>query len=208
MGVIKQGILGGFSGSVGAITGSSWKGVAVIKAKPLSVANPKTALQVTNREKFAQAVKFSKAILVGTIKPLLDRGAVKQSGYNKFVSLNQAQFSTVKLANPGLLTIAQGVVTGISELAGSVQYAGHTVTATFTDNTGVGDALATDKLHGVIYNETLNEAVSMITTRTRADLTAVTPVPASWVSPHVIHVWCAYLRADGSKTSNTSYDAV
>ena len=46
MGILKQGILGGFSGKVANVVGTSWKGIAVIKAMPLSVANPKTAGQV------------------------------------------------------------------------------------------------------------------------------------------------------------------
>lgn len=52
MATIKQGALGGFSGKVGPITGSSWKGKAVIKARPLSVNDPNTVLQQQIRAKF------------------------------------------------------------------------------------------------------------------------------------------------------------
>jgi len=35
MGTIKKGILGGFSGKVGTVVGSSWKGIVLIyKSKP------------------------------------------------------------------------------------------------------------------------------------------------------------------------------
>ena len=37
MGKIKQGILGGFRGTVGTVVGSSWNGIAYMKGKPQSV---------------------------------------------------------------------------------------------------------------------------------------------------------------------------
>ena len=43
MGKIKQGILGGFKGTVGTVIGSSWNGIAYMKGRPQSVKNPKTA---------------------------------------------------------------------------------------------------------------------------------------------------------------------
>jgi len=88
MGVIRRGLLGGFSGRVGNIVGSSWKGIAVIKSLPLSVANPQTTGQVTQRNKFTNTVDFSTSALSAWIKPLWDRFASQMSGYNAFVSTN------------------------------------------------------------------------------------------------------------------------
>src|SRR5690606_508733 len=42
MGIIKQGILGGFSGKVGNVVGASWKGIDYIRSLPSSVSNPRT----------------------------------------------------------------------------------------------------------------------------------------------------------------------
>lgn len=70
MATIKQGILGGFSGRVGTIVGTSWKGIAVMKSLPLSVANPKTAGQVGQRTKFSSVVALASVILSSIIKPL------------------------------------------------------------------------------------------------------------------------------------------
>ena len=52
MGKIKQGILGGFRGTVGTVVGSSWNGIAYMKGKPQSVKNPKTAAQLQQRAYF------------------------------------------------------------------------------------------------------------------------------------------------------------
>jgi len=46
MGKISQGILGGFSGKVGSVVGANWKGINYMRAKAVSVANPRTDGQV------------------------------------------------------------------------------------------------------------------------------------------------------------------
>jgi hypothetical protein len=122
MAVIKQGILGGFSGKVGAVIGSSWKGIAVIKAMPLSVAQPVTAKKTNAKARFANVVSLSKDILTDTIKPLLDRSSVGMSGYNQFANMNKACFDHTGFINLSQLKISKGRVGGgHSDLAGSVQ---------------------------------------------------------------------------------------
>jgi hypothetical protein len=122
MGIIKQGILGGFSGKVGNIIGSSWKGIAVIKAMPLSVAQPVTAKKTAAKARFAEVVSFSKPILVDVIKPLLDRKAVKMSGYNSFAVMNKDNFDSNGVLDYSVLKISQGNIANFpSDLAGSVQ---------------------------------------------------------------------------------------
>ena len=56
MGTIKQGILGGFSGKVGTVVGSSWKGISYMRGQAQSVKNPRTAKQMAQRDKFSLAL--------------------------------------------------------------------------------------------------------------------------------------------------------
>jgi len=56
MGTIKKGILGGFSGKVGTVVGSSWKGISYMRSLPLKVRNPRTLRQLDQRSKFAIAL--------------------------------------------------------------------------------------------------------------------------------------------------------
>jgi len=121
MGVIKQGIMGGFSGKVGGIVGSSWKGIAVIKAMPLSVSQPNTTKQINAKEKFANTVNAATSILVDVIKPLLDRTAVKMSGYNAFMQMNKGCFDQLGMKNYSSLKVARGRLAAGSDLAGSLQ---------------------------------------------------------------------------------------
>lgn len=89
MGKIKQGILGGFANKVGTVVGSSWKGIAVMRSMPLSVANPKTTAQVSNRGKFAQVVKNGQQLLSSVVQPNFNPQAKYMSGYNLFTKLNK-----------------------------------------------------------------------------------------------------------------------
>jgi hypothetical protein len=122
MAIIKQGILGGFSGKIGGVIGTSWKGKAVIKAMPLSVAQPVTVKKTNAKARFAHVVAFSKPILTDVLKPLLDRKAVGMSGYNAFAAMNAHCFASTGINNFSLLKISKGHV-GVagSDLAGSVQ---------------------------------------------------------------------------------------
>lgn len=88
MGKINQGILGGVSGKIANVVGGSWKGINYLRSLPVSVANPRTTPQVAQRNKLSGAVLVSKPILGAWIKPLFDRFAIRQSGYNVFVSEN------------------------------------------------------------------------------------------------------------------------
>lgn len=104
MGKIKQGILGGFSGKVANVVGSSWKGIAVMKSLPLSVANPRTSAQILQRERFSNLVILAASILTSVVKPLWDRFAQKMSGFNDFVKSNFDNFigETSEIYFPGI----------------------------------------------------------------------------------------------------------
>lgn len=85
MAVIKSGILGGLSGSIGNVTGSSWKGIAVLRTKPLSVANPNTPAQQAVRTPWASLTKLGSSITGVILQPVWNGIASKMSGYNLFL---------------------------------------------------------------------------------------------------------------------------
>jgi hypothetical protein len=205
MAKMNQGILGGLSGKIANVVGSSWKGIPVLKSLPLSVANPKTAAQVTNREQFTGVVLFATFILATVIKPLLDRSAVKMSGYNLFVQLNKDLFTGSELTTPADLTIAKGTVENFTDLIAIISGGNDRTDITWSDNSGVGDALATDVVYGCMYNATKKEVIPIPSTATRADEIVEVATPADWDDVDVKHCFVAYRRADGSRTSDTNY---
>lgn len=96
MAIIKQGILGGFKGKVGNVTGTSWKGRAVMKSRPLSVANPRTVAQIEQRTKLKDCTLFASNYLNTVIKPIWDKVSGNVSGFNAFCSTNIPKTNTTQ----------------------------------------------------------------------------------------------------------------
>ena len=92
MGVIKRGILGGVSNKIGNVVGSSWKGIATLRSLPLSVANPNTTAQRTNRDSFTIMSKLGSDVLATVCQPLWNRDAKQMSGFNAYVMNNKRAY--------------------------------------------------------------------------------------------------------------------
>lgn len=88
MAIIDAGILGGLSGKIGNVVGSSWKGISYIRIKAARRANPRTVNQVNQRNKFSAVVRLASELLYPLIRPYWNSEAVRMSGYNLFVSRN------------------------------------------------------------------------------------------------------------------------
>jgi len=202
---IKQGILGGFSGRVAGIVGSSWKGIAVMKSLPLSVANPKTAGQVAQRTKFSNTVAFAGYILSTVIKPLWDRFASQMSGYNDFVKTNLSLFATWKPSVAASLIISKGKMAATAIVTALLTAADETITLEWVDDSGEGFKLATDIAYVVVVNETQEVIEGFETAAIRSDGTVDVLMAADTVALDVVNCYLAFKRADGTVVSNTAF---
>ncbi|MFK5894423.1 MAG: DUF6266 family protein, partial [Pseudomonadota bacterium] len=154
MGVIKQGILGGFSGKVANVVGSSWKGIAVLKSLPLSVANPKTVGQVAQRGAMTQIVAASRLLLASLLQPYWNPFAQKMSGYNAFVKENIDTFTTAGFTTFANFFSMRGSLLGVVVSTVTADDSDNLVTVNWADNSGTADALATDEMIITYYNAT------------------------------------------------------
>ena len=203
--VIKQGILGGFSGKVAGVVGSSWKGIAVMKSLPLSVANPKTAGQIAQRTKFSNSVAFAGYILATVIKPLWDRFASQMSGYNEFVATNLALFAAWKPSVAASLIISKGKMAASAIATAGVTAASKDVVLTWVDDSDEGFKLAEDIAYVVIVNETQEVIEGFETVATRELETVTVTMQADAVAANTVNCYLAFKRADGTVVSNTSF---
>jgi len=205
MGVIKQGILGGFSGKVANVVGSSWKGIAVIKSLPLSVANPQTAGQVAQRTAFTAAVALAVNILTTIVKPLWDRFAQLQSGYNAFIQANIAHFDGSGDLTYADLDISSGSLLGVPIDSVTGTNGSSNVVVAWSDNSGTGNALATDECYVLVLNETTGAygVSSAVSTRTTETATAV--MSEECTTADTLHAYLAFRKADGTLVSPTTY---
>lgn len=201
MGVIRRGILGGFSNRVGNVVGSSWKGIATMRVLPLSVSNPRTAAQINVRENFSGITKMASALLTSIVKPLNDRFAVRMSGYNLFIQRNKNAFQNDGTFVPANLTLSHGrlsapVITSLEpDVAGiKVNYSSALV--------GSMD-LISDLAYAVVLDIATGEVLGVssgVATRATGELV----LPANLVNDDVA-VYLSFLRADGTEVSPSSY---
>jgi hypothetical protein len=88
MAIYKNGILGEFSGTIGAVVGSSWKGIPVIRSKPVRKKAGTTILQDQQRAKFLLMSRFLHP-LNGLLNETFQQSAVGMSCFNKAFSENK-----------------------------------------------------------------------------------------------------------------------
>lgn len=96
MGKINQGILDGFNGKVGTVVGYKFKGKKVMRAYVDKIRNPRTSLQMDNRERFKTLTQLASAF-IGANKIGLERVAnsLRNTVNNSFMKVNQGAVSVM-----------------------------------------------------------------------------------------------------------------
>ena len=201
---LRQGILGPVSGSVGTIVGSSWKDIDYIRIKSTKPKGDPTQDQLDNQYKFSAVINF-----VSTMTELLNQTfskyAVGMSESNAAFSYNYSNALTgtspdysidyaKALVSRGDLMNASGISATITNKA---------VHFTWTDNTGMGMAAATDKTVLVAYCKNYNLTMYSIGTAVRSAKAAVLDV--SNFNGFTVETWIAFLSEDGLMASNSIY---
>jgi len=205
MGKIKQGILGGFSGKVANVVGSSWKGIAVMKALPLSVANPRTTAQVAQRELFANVTVFAASILSRIIKPLWDRFASQMSGYNSFVQSNIELFTSEYPDPPADLIISRGKMSAMEILDTTVTESDATVTIDWEYDSLSGYQGATDLVYCLVLNRTQGTIGTSSGLVVRSVKSVDVTMPQDGQASDVFDMYLTFIRSDGTVVSDSSY---
>ena len=203
MGIINQGILGGFSGKVGPIVGFRWKSNYYIRARAAKVSNPRTPKQQEQRGKFATAFSFLKAI-----KPFI------RIGYKEFTqdksAFNAAMSYTLKRAVTGSgkeiridfdrALVSMGTLMPIFE--GTATQNGNKMYFNWQDNSGMGNAEDTDIAMLLVYNKDKETAVYDTETALRSSQHAEIQLPSDWQDDELI-VYLSFCSTDGNTIANS-----
>jgi hypothetical protein len=134
MAKIKQGILGGFSGSVANVVGSSWKGIPVMKSKPLSVANPQTPKQMQQRRKFKAASATAAGCKNAIIKPFWDKKAQYMTGVNAFMKENVKNYKDNGDITFGQMVFSKGKIGATPAISAILNAAGDELTVLWDES--------------------------------------------------------------------------
>lgn len=207
MGKIPQGILGGVSGKVGGVVGSSWKGINVVKTKPLSVANPRTAGQIAQRNAFSLTVQDATALLSTIIKPLWDRSSVKMSGFNSFIKANIVNMTQTGPVTDASFIISKGRLQAPEDFTVNPTVNPKEFDLVWAQSQSDPYALPTDEVYFVARkfkagNE-LAEGIKLPVTRVDGEYTV--EVNDVFLEDDSIQCYLAFRRADGTQVSNTAY---
>ncbi len=87
MATYNNGILGSFSGTVGSVVGSSWRGIPVIKSRPVRKKTDLTDLQERQRARFLLMNRFLRP-LTDLLNQTFQKSAVGMTCFNKAFSMN------------------------------------------------------------------------------------------------------------------------
>ena len=185
MGVTKSAMKIHWRGQVGGLVGSHQYGQDTWRSMADSVANPNTEGQQIARAKFSAVSKGAAAL-----------GYLYRLGYKMFIGNGRgprALFSKQLYDNaligdlqsgfsidPTKVELSKGSLTPAHSIAASVAPATQSCTVSWSDNSGVGDAEATDKLCVSLYNMTKQETIDFQDVATRAAETASMNYDASW----------------------------
>lgn len=208
MGTILRGILGGFSGKIGNVIGSSWLGVDYMKSLPRKSKKPPTINQLTSRAKFALAGKF-----LNDIAALISVGF--QSHKKNELPMNAAMSYHIEKAITGVYPDFEMDYPKVKISKGSLMVAylpemdtvvGGKLKIDWVNNSPAvpGNTNATDQLTVVVYNPVKDMFVSLVGVATRLAETYTMQLPMSFVGDEV-HAWMGFVSASGKKVSDSNY---
>jgi hypothetical protein len=205
MGRSNKGILSDFSGKVGTVVGSSWKGINYMRSLPKFKKNRKVSeAQQGQQLKFTMASDF-----IGAFSPLFNTSyqrSEKKTGRNAALSNVIAMAIVGDYPNFSIdyskVVIAKGSLKkGDNPTASSVS-AGKLL-FTWADNSGMGTATEGDKAILVAYCPETNDAIFTVSGPNRLAATAELDMP--FFSGKRVHTWIAFRSPDGKLTANSVY---
>ena len=92
MATYRNGILGSFSGTVGSVVFTTWKGIPVIRSKPIRKNSTPSVFQEQQRARFKLISVFLKP-LKELLKQTFGQSAVGMSWFNKALSENKSSIT-------------------------------------------------------------------------------------------------------------------
>lgn len=205
MGTIQKGILGGFSGKVGTVIGGNWKGIDYMRSKSNRRNFTPSLKQLEQQQKFALMMRFLQP-MSALLKVSFHDFAIKKTGVNSAFSYNLKNaitgvYPAFSIAFPQVL-VSRGDLPNV--LAPAVTSgAGSVLTFSWTDNSGVAGASATDASIFVAYCPVLMQSIYSVSDATRADLTGDFNL-ASFAGKQV-ETYIGFISADGRSVATSLY---
>lgn len=208
MGTYNKGILGPFSGKVGTVVGTSWRGKDIMRSLPKKTNRTPTNIQQLQRDRFTFVSEF-----LTPISPVLNRyfgsGSGEQTRRNQAMSYHMRD--AVKYLDPGFemfynkVMISKGDLPGVQNPAVASPNPNQLV-YTWEDNSGQGSARATDKLVVVVYAPAEGLYYMSLEAAVRSNATVAVTLP-DYFSGLEVQSWIAFASEDDKSYATSSYMA-
>lgn len=201
MATYKQGILGGFSGRIGNVIGTFWKGRQVMRIRAATFNDANTLRQQEQRLKFKLMVSFINAhkALVNWGFGAYDR---TMSAMNAAVSLNFKSaitgiFPNLTIDLPKVI-LSKGSLPGFEDNIVTSTLP-NTISLDWLDNAGTSNALGTDNLMVSVVDNASREVLLFPNAAKRTDEEVMITLPALWTARQVT-VYTFFVNEDGIST--------
>jgi len=206
MGKYLKGILGPFTGLVGSIVGTYWKGRSVMRTRPVSGSKPPTEAQMIQRARFSLLSQF--------LSPINDILTTGFQAYSKEMSPFNAAFTAnsdraVTGTYPTLTIDYQYVIIAKGRLLAPPPITmATTVDAqldfSWINNAGSDTTNGADRLTIVVCNPLRQEYVKARNAAARSAGSYDMAVPAIWAE-NTVYVWAFFVNTAGNISSNSQY---
>jgi hypothetical protein len=193
---------------------TTWKGINVMKGKPLTVANPKTDPQLMRRSALRQIVAIARSI-VAAINFGFKEQAVHKSAFNAFCGYNLRNAFNYAAPpdatlNPSEILIAQGTIAPASFKGAQEVFAGANTTVSWDAAQLLPGQSNSDAPIIALFNETKNawDIPPIVSPKTRADQQASWVTPAGIVTNDQVFIYLFFYNSTQRKSSDSIQIAV
>jgi len=207
MAILKQGILGGGSGSVASVVMTSWKGRNVLKAKPVSVANPNTEGQAAQRTSFKSIAMLGSTMLTTYVQKVENVISGNITGYNRFCSQNKQAFSSIGAFVPANFKVGGGQLPTVSTIGTCTHNVSGTIAVEYTNASGLPATRSTDKAVFVVVVDSTGDVFVSDGSESRSNEEATCSrlsAGSDLTGELQCHVYPCFVSADGRSVSITS----
>ena len=205
MATLTKGILHGFSGKVGDVVGSSWKGIQVLKSAPTTKRSMFSKSQILQQAKFMLLFRFLRP-LTDLLNLTFKNVAKNMSCLNKAFSVNKdtvtglypsfrIEYAAVKLSAGTLFSAATAKATSPRQRWLMISWEND-----FTPNFRVSGS---DILFVAVYSEELDDWYYNENAGARISGTSVLDI--SEFSGRQVHVYMGFLSVNGKWVSESLY---
>lgn len=179
--IVQNTLIGRSKQSIGNVVATTLLGKNVLKAKPLTVANPKTEGQINQRAKLSAIVSLGR-IIADTISAGFKEMAIGMYAFNAFVSTNTK--NTFVSANGGVATytgnpfvISKGTISAGSAPSAAGDISDNEITISWDGAELPVGASLTDNVLAVCFNQSKQTFSSLPLSALRSDGVASFPLP-------------------------------